>query len=60
MNLDFLASMTLAAQALLLPGILVFSSRLDSAQRAIVLLGIAGGWLLLRGEVSPQRAASFP
>jgi hypothetical protein len=46
MNLDFLASMTLAAQALLLPGILVFSSRLDSAQRA-VLLGIAGGWLLL-------------
>jgi hypothetical protein len=46
MNIDLLASVTLAAQALLLPAILVFSSRLDGTRRAVAL-GIAGGWLLL-------------
>lgn len=46
MNIDLLASVTLAAQALLLPAILVFSSRLQNTHRAIAL-GIAAGWLLL-------------
>jgi hypothetical protein len=46
MNIDLLASLTLAAQALLLPAILVFSSRLDGTHRAVVL-GITTGWLLL-------------
>jgi hypothetical protein len=46
MNLDSLASVTLAAQALLLPAVLVISSRLGGAQRAAVL-GITAGWLLL-------------
>jgi hypothetical protein len=46
MNLDSLASVTLAAQALLVPTIMVISSRLDGLHRTVVL-GIAGGWLLL-------------
>jgi len=46
MNIDLLASVTLVAQALLLPAILVFSSRLDGTHRAVVL-GITSGWLLL-------------
>jgi hypothetical protein len=55
MNLDLLASVTLAAQALLLPAILVISSRLEGMRRAVVL-AIAGGWLLLLGGLS---AAGF-
>jgi hypothetical protein len=53
MNLNFLSSVTLAAQALLLPVILIFSSRLDGTQRA-VLLGIAGGWLLLLAGLAAE------
>jgi hypothetical protein len=45
-NIDLLASVTLAAQGLLLPAILIFSSRLDGTRRAVVM-GISSGWLLL-------------
>jgi hypothetical protein len=57
MNLDFLGSVTLALQAVLLPAILVFSSRLDGARRAVVL-GIAAGWLLLLAGLAMAGAFS--
>jgi hypothetical protein len=46
MNLNTLASVTLGAQVFLLPTILVVGSRLDRTRR-LVVLAIAGGWLLL-------------
>jgi hypothetical protein len=55
MRRDFLAAVTLATQALLLPMLIVIGSRLGGVRRAVVL-AIAGGWLLLLAALS---AAGF-
>jgi hypothetical protein len=51
MTLDTAGSLTLGAQALLLPTLLVFGSRLDHRQRLLLLL-IAIAWLLLLAGLS--------
>lgn len=58
-NLDGVAAVTLGAQALLLPAIAIFSSRLDPKRRWVVL-GIAIAWLFLVTGLAAAGVFSAP